>query len=301
MITRRLKILGPRWHRALALYGLSVAAPAGLWAAESAELASARGLFEAKDFSAARPALKKILAADPANAEAHFYLGRIEIEGEEYDDAIHNLEAATKASPATAKFHTALGDAYGLAAEKAGVIKKFSLARKCLAEYERAVALGPEDLEAHERLFEYLSRAPSLVGGGVDKAMKEAGAIEKLDPKRGHQDFATLEADNGKYDLAFNELNEALKIAPQDYGALYQLGRLAAVSGQYLDPGAAALGQCLKLSPPPGTPSHAAAQWRLGNIMEKKGNTSGARAAYEEALKLDPAFKAAAESLQNLK
>src|ERR1700689_294917 len=124
MTPSRSIVFGPTWQRALALFGLSVAAPAALWAAESAALASARGLFEARAFRAARPAFEKILATEPANAEAHYYLGRIAIEGEDYDDAIHDLEAATRVSPATGGYHTALGDAYGLAAEKAGVVKK---------------------------------------------------------------------------------------------------------------------------------------------------------------------------------
>ncbi len=301
MTTRISIVFGPRLRRAVALFGLAMAAPAVLLAAESAELAAARGLFESKDFRAARPAFEKILAAEPSNADAHFYLGQIAIEREDYDAAIHDLEAALTISPGTSRYHSALGDAYGLASEKAGVFKKFTMARKCLSEYERAVALDPKDLEAHERLFEYYFRAPSIVGGGIEKATEEAGKIVKLDPKRGHQNYATLDLGAGKYDLAFNELSEALKIAPQDYGALYQLGRLAAVSGQYLDQGSAALAQCLKLPAPDGTPSHSAVEWRLGNILEKEKDTKGARAAYEEALRLDPTFKAATDSLKNLK
>ena len=94
-----------------------------------------------------------------------------------------------------------------------------------------------------------------------------------------------------------------LKESPDDYAALYQIGRIAALSGQQLDRGLASLRRCLTLTPPatPNTPGHAAAHWRIGNLLEKKGDQPGARAAYEAALKLDPTFLGAIDALKKLK
>src|ERR1019366_5112550 len=122
-------------------------------------------------------------------------------------------------------------------------------------------------------------QAPGIAGGGSDKAAAEAAVIKKLDAARGRQAFAALYVADKKYDLAFAEFDEALKLSPDDYAALYQLGRLAAVSGQFLDRGLASLRRCLELTPPPNTPGHAAAQWRIGNLLEKKSDPAGARAA----------------------
>ena len=92
-----------------------------------------------------------------------------------------------------------------------------------------------------------------------------------------------------------------LKTNPDDYTALYQIGRLAALTGQFVDRGIASLRRCLELTPPPGPQSHAAVHWRLGQLFEKKNDRAGARAAYEAALKLDPNFAQAVEALKKLK
>jgi tetratricopeptide (TPR) repeat protein len=286
----------------LTLPGLALClACAPAFAAEPAALASARALFEAGRFSEAQPAFERIEAAEPGNADAHYYLGQLALERDDADTAVRELERATSLSPGSGRGHDALGDAYGRSAQKAGMFSKFGLARKSLAEYQRAVALEPNNVDFHESLFGYCVNAPSIVGGGADKAADEAAVIRRLDPKRGHQAFATLYTTGGKYDLALAELDEILKAAPDDYAALYQVGRNAALGGQHLDRGLASLRRCLALPAPQGAPPHAAAQWRIGTILEKQGDREGARAAYEASLKLDPSFTQASDSLAGLR
>ena len=72
------------------------------------------------------------------------------------------------------------------------------------------------------------------------------------------------------------------------------------MSGQHLDRGLASLRLCLGLDPPKGAPPHSAAEWRLGNILEKKGDAAGARAAYRAALELDPKYAPASDALRAL-
>jgi len=57
--------------------------------------------------------------------------------------------------------------------------------------------------------------------------------------------------------------------------ALYQFGRVAALSGERIERGMEALRKCLTLPPAQGSPGHEAAQWRLGNLWEKKGDKPG--------------------------
>jgi tetratricopeptide (TPR) repeat protein len=286
----------------LTLPGLTLClACAPAFAAESGALAGARALFEAGRLSDAQPAFEKLEAAEPANADVHYYLGQLALERDDADTAVRELERATSLSPDSGRGHDALGDAYGRSAQKAGMLSKFGLARKSLAEYQRAVALEPNNVDFHESLFGYCVNAPSIVGGGADRAADEAAIIRRLDPKRGHQAFATLYTAGGKYDLALAELDEILKTAPDDYAALYQVGRNAALSGQHFDRGLASLRRCLALPAPEGAPPHAAAQWRIGTILEKKGDREGARAAYVAALKIDPRFTQASDSLGGLR
>jgi tetratricopeptide (TPR) repeat protein len=284
----------------LLLSFLSLLVPAVAPAAEPADFAAARALFEANRPLEARRAFEALAAAEPSSADVHYYLGRLALGRDEVDTAVRELERAEALDPVSARIHQSLGDAYGYSAMRAGIMSKFSLATKCLAEFQRASELDPGNLDTHARLLEYYSRAPWIAGGGDDKARAEAAKIEALDPRRGHEAYAALYLADGEYDLALAELDGALKTAPDDYVALYQVGQLAAVSGQHLDRGLASLRHCLKIKAPQGAPSHSAAQWRLGNILEKKGDPAGARVAYEAALKLNPKYKPASDALTKL-
>jgi tetratricopeptide (TPR) repeat protein len=279
---------------------LSLLAPAALSAAEPAGLAAARALFDANRPVEARRAFEALAATDPSNADVHYYLGRLALERDDPDMAVRELETAESIEPGSARDHLALGDAYGYSATRAGMFGKFNLAKKCLAEFQRASELDPGNLDVHSRLLEFYSRAPWVVGGGFDKAQAEAAKIKELDPIRGHQAYASLYLVAGKYDLAYAEIEQALKAAPDDYLSLYQFGHLSAITGQNLDRGMAYLRRCLDIEVPQGGPTHSSVQWRIGNILEKKGDPTGARAAYEAALALNPKFTPASESLTKL-
>ena len=88
---------------------------------------------------------------------------------------------------------------------------------------------------------------------------------------------------------------------PGDLGALYQLGRSAALSGTHLERGEAALRAYLERSRRPELPTHAAAHWRLGQILLARGDREGARREWEEALRLDPKSADVRKSLEELK
>jgi tetratricopeptide (TPR) repeat protein len=91
-----------------------------------------------------------------------------------------------------------------------------------------------------------------------------------------------------------------LKTAPDNYPALFQLGRLAAISGERIDRGMEVLKQCLAMTPPVASPGHDAAHWRLGNLWEKKGDKKIARAEYQAALAVTPNYPQAIEALKKL-
>ncbi len=291
---------GPVLKLPLLLTFLSLVVPTAISAAESADFAAARALFDANKPMEARRAFGALLATEPSNADVHYYLGRIALGRDDPNAAVRELERAVALDPSSARIHQALGDAYGYTAMRASIVTRFSLALKCLAEFQRAAAIDPGNIDTHERLLEYYSRAPWVIGGGFDKARAEAAKIAQLDPGRGHQAYASLYLAGGKFDLALAELERALKAAPDDYVSLYQVGLLAAVSGQHLDRGLASLRRCLKIAAPQGAPSHSAAQWRLGNILEKQGDPAGARIAYMAALELNPRFTPASDALSNL-
>ena len=148
--------------------------------------------------------------------------------------------------------------------------------------------------------MEYCRQAPGFVGGGMDQAYAQAEEIRQLDANRGRIALATLYVAEKKMVEAFGLFDEALKTDPDNYTTLYQLGRLSAMTGQRLDQGIANLRKCLTLSPPAGQPGPAPVNWRLGNILEKKGDKAAAKSAYEAAVAIDPSFVPALESLRKL-
>jgi predicted TPR repeat methyltransferase len=98
-------------------------------------------------------------------------------------------------------------------------------------------------------------------------------------------------------------LDRGLAIEANHPLLLYQVGRAAALSGQQLDRGEKSLRAfiAMPMREDLENPSLAAAHFRLGGVLEKKGNISAARAEYETALRIDPKQKQAREALAKLK
>lgn len=274
--------------------------PAAFAATDPATFSAAVELYQQRKPLEAQQAFETLAQNEPENAGIQFYLGRLALQRDDHQKAVAHLERAVALSPGESRYHQRLGDAYGRSAQKAGLFSKMGLAGKCRAAYEKAVALDPKSLDARFALLGFYQQAPAIAGGGLDKAHAQAEEIKKLDANRGRIAVAGLYVAEKKYDLAFAEFESALKQNPDDYAALFQTGRLAAISGEKLDHGLAALRQCLAQTPPEGQPSHAAAHWRIGNILEKKGDNPGARAAYEAAVKIEPQFAPAIDSLKKL-
>jgi tetratricopeptide (TPR) repeat protein len=287
-------------QRFCAFLAFSTLAQLAFAAVDPAAFSAAVDLFSQRKPLEAQKAFETLAAADAGNADVQFYLGRIALQRDDHEKAVAYLEKAVALAPGDARYHHRLGDAYGLSAQKAGMFSKMSLAGKCRAAYEKAVELDPRNIAARLSLLGFYQQAPGIVGGGLDKALAQAQEIKRLDPARGRMAIAGVYVLEKKYAEAFAEFDEALKEQPGDYAALFQTGRLAAITGERLAGGLEALRQCLIQTPPENQPGHAAAHWRIGNILEKQNDRAGARAAYEAALKVDPKFPQAIESLKKL-
>lgn len=270
-------------------------------ALDSTQLTAARELYGQRKDAEALAAYQQLAAADAAAAEPRFYLGLLAMRRDDPQAAVGFLEQAAALDAANGEYQRRLGDAYGRSAQKAGTLSKLGWARKSLAAYEKAVALAPSSIEARLSLMSFYQQAPVIAGGSMDKAYAQAAEIGKLEAARGRLALASLYVADRRNADAFAVYQSVLKDQPDDYAALFQIGRLAAVTGERLELGAAALRKCLAATPPSDSPPHAAAHWRLGNIQEKQGDKTAARASYEASLKLDPNFRPAQDSLKALK
>ncbi|HTZ21634.1 MAG TPA: tetratricopeptide repeat protein [Opitutaceae bacterium] len=263
-------------------------------------LTEAIGLFQARKMPEAQAAFAKIAAAEPTNAEAAQYLGLLALMRNDSEQAVQWLEKAAQLAPTNSYYCRLLGDAYGQSAGKAGVFSRFGFAKKCLASYNKAIELDPNNLDARSGRIEYYRRAPAIIGGGMDKAYAEAAEIRRRDPSRGAAVLGNLYIAEKKYAEAFALLDELIAKDSADKALLYQVGRLAAISGQQLERGEASLKEYFHYEPTPNEPPLYNAHWRLGTLYERKGDKAAARAEYQTALQLRPDYTTAQNALKQL-
>lgn len=285
----------------LRLTALLLLVASDLIAAEPARVADARRLHEEQRLPEARAAWEAILQAEPDHAEALFGLAITHLEADDAKSAVPPLEKLVGLRPEEARYHRVLGDAYGLCAQQASIFSKLGLARKCIAAYDRAVELAPDDVSYRGARYDFYSMAPGLAGGGRDKAEAELAEIERLDPAHGALIRAEAFVRENKHDEALAVLEELHRRTPENKVAVYQIGRVAAISGRKLEGGAAALADYLAYTPRPGEPPLWAAHWRLGQILEKQGSIEEARAHYTQALALNASCEDARQAIERLK
>ena len=159
--------------------------------------------------------LSASLATDPADAEAHNLLCRVYYQEERWDDAIHECETAVKLMPMDSGYHLWLGRAYGEKADRIHSIKAYGLAKKVREEFERAVQLDGENVDALSDLGDFYTAAPGIVGGGKKKAQGVAQALEQYGPAQAHQLKGRLAEKDKNYALAETEFKSAVEASKQ--------------------------------------------------------------------------------------
>ncbi len=277
-----------RWL--LLLFGTAVA---GASAKSAGDLVRAMDCYHARRYTEARELFAGLARERPADPEIDFYLGRLALWFDDEAAALAHLERAAKAAPQEARLQNALGDAYGLAAQNAPLLSKLGWARKCRAAYERAIELDPRNPAYRWSLLGYFCVAPRLAGGGLEKAHGQADEIARLDPVNGRIARATLALAEERFAAAFSVFETVLRESPNDFLALYHIGRCAALSGREIDRGIASLRRCLDLPVPEGDgqPTLACVHHRLGNLLERKGDQIAAQRHYAEARRVHPDFR----------
>jgi tetratricopeptide (TPR) repeat protein len=100
-------------------------------------------------------------------------------------------------------------------------------------------------------------------------------------------------------------MNETLASAeaadPTRLGAYYTAGRQLLMDGRELERSEQCFRHYLTREPEFGWPSHGGAHWRLGQLLEKRGEKSAAIAELETAIKLQPDLADAKKDLKRLK
>ena len=131
--------------------------------------------------------LRGITAATPNNGAAHLLLCRAFLSEERAEDAIPECESALTNLSSNSSAQDWMGRAYGMKASRSGALNGFVLARKVRDSFQAAVKLDPGNRAAVNDLSEYYIGAPSVVGGGLEKAASLATQVQGQLPQEAHR------------------------------------------------------------------------------------------------------------------
>jgi tetratricopeptide (TPR) repeat protein len=157
-----------------------------------ADATQANALLQQGRVDEATANLREILAAQPGDAQAHQLLCRIYYAQDMADKAINECELAATDAATSSDNQMWLGRAYGFKASHANPLSALSLAVKVRIAFERAVQLDPENIHALNDLGEFYVAAPSLIGGGLDKAQALAARMQLQFPSQAHRLLALV-------------------------------------------------------------------------------------------------------------
>ena len=242
-------------------------------------------LFKQEKYPEAKKALARALAANPADAAAHAYLGLVLLNHDrDADEAAKHVAEAVRLEPACSRYHRWLGAVYSQQAMEAGALSAFGLAKKARAELEKAVELDPKDLAARRSLLQYYLSAPGIAGGSVAKAREQALAMTELDRSEGLLAQARI-AEHEKDDQGAERLyRSAIAVDPDQGEAYNQLGYLL-LRTKRRDEAVATFRTYIEVSPGQANPHDS-----LAEALLAQGKVDESIAEYRTALEIDPTF-----------
>jgi len=172
----------------------------------------------------AKSMLQKWIAVDSRKAESHYYLGVVYLIEGDYKQSIEVLEEAIDLDDSDFRFYERLGDAYGLKAQKGGMLKAMFAIGDMRENWEKAIKLKPDLVTARERLFSYFSEAPGIAGGDKDKAYKLAMEVLDLKPASGHMLLARYYQKTEDHEKAESEMMQAAKLDSLNGNLINRIG-----------------------------------------------------------------------------
>jgi tetratricopeptide (TPR) repeat protein len=298
-------------------------------------LADAQHDYNSGRYNRAVDLLNSAIAKSPEDASLHFLLGQSYYQLGDFPRAMASLERAVQLSPKDSEYRDWLAKSYGRKAEESMFLGAMSWARKTHREFEVAVELNPENIEARRDLIRYEMNAPGVVGGGDEKAVKHIDALEKINPIQGQlargEFFTTkkrlpeaeavfgkvLESngegigvyfevcdyyiDRANAEKMAQSIDKAEHIDPEDRRLKFYKGVLLAIEKKDSNEAEALLKSYLATVPNNSDlPPHSVALEWLGKLYESQGRFSEAAEEFRMSLSLDPHNKTVEEELRRV-
>jgi tetratricopeptide (TPR) repeat protein len=195
---------------AAAALGLAVTAGASL---QPTTLSQANEALQAGEADRALSLLSSLPQAGESDALAQNLACRVEFTMAQWDAAARDCQQAVNLDPENASYHMWLGRALGEKANRASFLTAFSLGKRVLAEFQTATRLDPRDAEALADLGSFYVEAPSVVGGGLDKAESVAQQLDRVDPARAAELRAGIAQERSDYAAAEDQLKKAVEVS----------------------------------------------------------------------------------------
>src|SRR6202795_4423761 len=107
-----------------------------------------------------------------------------------------------------------------------------SLAKKARKEFEKAVELDEKNFSANQALIEFDCSAPSIAGGGEDKAAPEIAKLAALDAAEGHYAEGNCRRQKKDFEAADAEFTKALESHPKSSDVIFDIGDYAVKRSQ---------------------------------------------------------------------
>jgi tetratricopeptide (TPR) repeat protein len=184
-------------------------AAALVWPAHAATM-SPKALLAAGDVDKTIQTLEQQINSI-ADADSYNLLCRAYFMIDEWDRGIPSCERAVKLEPQNSLYHLWMGRIYGEKAARAGMFSAAGLAKKVRISFERAVELDPGSWQARTDLAEFYLEAPSIVGGGQDKAHAQAEALLRFNPAMAHWVLGRIAGKNKDITGAEREYRAAIE------------------------------------------------------------------------------------------
>jgi tetratricopeptide (TPR) repeat protein len=282
-------------------------------------------------------ALRARVQANPNDADAYFWLERAYFALQRWDDAISTGQKAIDLAPNNSEYHLWLGRTYGEKADHSSWTTALALAKKTRAEFERAVELNGNSVDARQDLAEFYVEAPSFLGGGKEKAAAQAVEVQRLNSAAGahwikariaekdknyalaEQEYkAAVQASGGNPDKLLNlasfyrrrgrgsdveaTVNQAVQAATrmQHPHVLYDAAELLYRAGRNFSGAADLLRNYIASAQHTEDAPVFRAHYLLGTILEKLGDRRAAADQYRAALSLARGFEPAQSALSKI-
>ncbi len=126
--------------------------------------------------------LKQIDNPEQKN-QALMYLSWLQLSQGKTESAIEYIEQALKVAPNTVEELTLSGDIYCNHAQRVSIFKALKMAKTCIARYEEAVKMGPENVDAVMTAMQFYLAAPSVAGGSTEKGNVLLEKLKILSPE----------------------------------------------------------------------------------------------------------------------